>query len=84
MELTVLNDTLRLRAERRGKTEHEDKATYRSEFRYGSFVRTLPLPAGIKEEDITATYKDRVLGVRAPVKDPDEVTGPRKIPVTRG
>ncbi|ALU41434.1 heat-shock protein Hsp20 (plasmid) [Kocuria flava] len=84
VELTVANDMLRLRAERREKSEHKDKATYRSEFRYGSFVRTLPLPAGTKEEDITATYKDGVLEVRAPVTEPDQVPGTKKIPVTRG
>ncbi|WP_272027668.1 Hsp20/alpha crystallin family protein [Kocuria rosea] len=84
VELTVVNDTLQLRAERREKSEHKDKATYRSEFRYGSFTRTLPLPAGTKEEDITATYKDGVLEVRAPVKEPDQATGTKKIPVTRG
>lgn len=84
VELTVVNDTLQLRAERRQKDEHKDKNTYRSEFRYGSFMRTLPLPAGTQEEDITATYKDGVLEVRAPVKEPDQQTGTRKIPVTRG
>lgn len=84
VELTVVNDTLRLRAERREKSEHKDKATYRSEFRYGSFVRTLPLPAGTEEEDITATYKDGVLEVRAPLKEPGQPTGTKKIPVTRG
>ncbi|ALU41336.1 heat-shock protein Hsp20 (plasmid) [Kocuria flava] len=84
VELTVVNDTLRLRAERRQKSEHKDKATYRSEFRYGSFMRTLPLPAGTKEEDITATYKDGVLEVRAPVKQSYELPGTKKIPVTRG
>ncbi|MEB2529267.1 Hsp20/alpha crystallin family protein [Kocuria rosea] len=84
VELTVVNDMLRLRAERRQKSEHKDKATYRSEFRYGSFVRTLPLPAGTKEEDITATYKDGVLEVRAPVTAPDQLPGTKKIPVTRG
>lgn len=84
VDLTVVDDTLRLRAERREKSEHKDKATYRSEFRYGSFVRTLPLPAGTKEEDITATYKDGVLEVRAPVKESGGSAESRKIPVTRG
>ncbi|MCM3687313.1 Hsp20/alpha crystallin family protein [Kocuria rosea] len=84
VELTVVDDTLRLRAERRQKSERKDKATYRSEFRYGSFYRTLPLPAGTKEDDITATYKDGVLEVRAPVRGADELTGTKKIPVTRG
>ena len=84
VELTVVGDTLQLRAERREKSEHKDKAGYRSEFRYGSFVRSLPLPAGTQDEDITATYQDGVLEVRVPVKAPDQKAGTRKIPVTRG
>lgn len=35
--------------------------------RYGSFSRTLPLPPGVKESDIAATYKDGILEVRIPM-----------------
>ncbi len=48
------------------KSEHKSKTGYRSEFRYGSSMRSIALPAGVKEQDITATYKDGVLEVRAP------------------
>ncbi|ALU39683.1 heat-shock protein Hsp20 [Kocuria flava] len=84
VELTVVNDTLRLRAQRREQSEHKDKDSYRSEFRYGSFSRVLPLPAGCKEEDITATYTDGVLEVRAPMPERDEQQRTQKIEVTRG
>lgn len=83
VELTVVDDTLRLRAERRERSEHRTKDGYRSEFHYGSFSRTLPLPAGCKEEDITATYTDGVLEVRAPVREQDERPATRRIPVRR-
>ncbi|MCM3688301.1 Hsp20/alpha crystallin family protein [Kocuria rosea] len=84
VELTVVNDTLQLRAQRREQSEHKDKDSYRSEFRYGSFVRTLPLPAGTKDEDITASYSDGVLEVRAPIRKLDELPQHKKIPITRG
>lgn len=83
VELAVVNDTLRLRAEKREQSEHKDKRSYRSEIRYGSFVRTLPLPEGTKEEDIRASYADGVLEVRAPVRDQALQQASRKIPITR-
>lgn len=84
VELTVVDDTLRLRAERKERAEHKDKSSYRSEFRYGSFSRTLPLPPGCKGEDISAAYRDGVLEVRAPVAAQREPTPTRRIEVTRG
>jgi len=52
-----------------------EKAGYRSEFRYGSFQRSIALPPGVKEEEITASYKDGVLEVRAPAPaTPPEAT----------
>lgn len=84
VELTVADDVLHLRAERRERTEHKDKDSYRSEFRYGSFTRTLPLPAGCRDEDISAAYRDGVLEVRVPVAQHAEQPATRRIEVTRG
>jgi HSP20 family protein len=38
----------------------------RREPRYGSFSRTLPLPEGATESDITATYKAGTSEIRVP------------------
>lgn len=67
VEITLRDHTLRIRAERRQETTAKDKKGFRSEFRYGSFVRTLTLPAGATEKDVKATYVDGVLEVRVPV-----------------
>lgn len=40
----------------------------RSEFHYGYLTRTIPLPEGVNEDDITADYVDGVLTVSAPVR----------------
>ena len=37
------------------------------EFAYGSFVRTVPLPAGADEDDINATYDRGILTVSVPL-----------------
>lgn len=82
-EITVTDGTLIIRAERQEKKEQKEKGSYRSEFRYGSFVRRVPLPEGVKESDVTATYKDGVLEVRAPIPEQVETASASKIPITK-
>jgi HSP20 family protein len=82
-EITVSDGGLTIRAERQEKKEHKEKDSYRSEFRYGSFVRRIPLPDGVKEGDVTASYKDGVLEVRAPIPEKTAAVSPSKVPITR-
>ena len=80
LELTVREGALHLRAERRQDKTVEDKGEYRSELRYGTFSRVLPLPVGTSEQDITATYTAGILEIRVPSdQNKAEVT---RIPVT--
>jgi HSP20 family protein len=81
VELTVTDGTLLIKAERRQETKVEEKKGFRSEFRYGAFTRTVPLPAGVTEKDVTATYTDGILEVRLPI-DRGRAEA-RKIPVVR-
>jgi HSP20 family protein len=82
VELSIADGVLHIRAERRERSEHKDKDGYRSEFRYGSFVRNLPLPAGSKEDDVKATYMDGVLEVRVPVAD-EQKSAATTVPISR-
>jgi HSP20 family protein len=81
VELYVRDGALVVRAERRQQERREDKGWYRSEFRYGSISRTVPLPRGVTADDVKATYADGILEVRMPHRD--ETPAPRKIAVTR-
>lgn len=83
VDISVVNGVLRISARREEREEHKEKDSYRSEFRYGSFVRELALPEGCREEDVTASYADGVLEVRAPMRQV-EAPEPKKVPVTRG
>lgn len=65
LELTVDHNVLTIRAER--GEESQDK--HRSEFRYGSFTRSVTLPSGVREEDVTADYDRGVLTVKAPMRE---------------
>lgn len=80
VEISMHDGMLHIRAQRRDVSEHTDKKEYRSEFHYGMFERTLPLPAGVAEGDVTATYKDGILEVRMP-KAKEALTA--TVPVTR-
>jgi HSP20 family protein len=81
VEITVHDGMVHITGERTEKKEERDKASYRSEFRYGRFERTLPLPAGATSKDVSATYKDGVLEVRLPVQS--EAVEAAKIPIQR-
>ena len=66
VELTIAGGMLHIEAERREEEKHEEKGYLRQELRYGSLSRSLPLPEGVTEADIAATYKDGVLEIRIP------------------
>jgi HSP20 family protein len=67
IEVSVADRVLHIRAEKREEEKTEDKGGYRSEFRYGSFQRSLPLPAGADPDAVKASYRDGVLEVRVHV-----------------
>ncbi|HUI48733.1 MAG TPA: Hsp20/alpha crystallin family protein [Acidimicrobiia bacterium] len=66
VEIDVRDHMLEIRAERREEKTSEENGARRSEFRYGSFYRAVPLPADVHEDDIQASYKDGILEVRVP------------------
>jgi HSP20 family protein len=82
VELTVADGVLHIRAHREQKAERTEKDLYRTEFRYGSYVRDVRLPSGVTEEDVTAGYKDGVLEIRVPIPAEPKAE-PTRIPVTR-
>jgi HSP20 family protein len=57
---------LTIREQRSGSKESNG----RSEFSYGSFVRSVSLPPGAKEDDITATYDKRIPTISVGVSEP--------------
>ncbi|MBO0851037.1 MAG: Hsp20/alpha crystallin family protein [Pseudonocardia sp.] len=84
VELTVSEGMLRIEAERRVEEESKDKGYVRHELSYGRLSRTLPLPEGAMDSDITATYRDGILEVRVPVPTSAAGREPTKIAITKG
>lgn len=80
VELTVSDGMLHIQAERREEEKREEKGYLRQELRYGSLSRSLPLPEGVTEADITATYKAGILEIRIPEPKHEPA---RKIPISK-
>jgi HSP20 family protein len=81
IDVIVTGGALRITGERKQEAKTEERGYVRSEMRYGRFSRTLPLPEGATESDVTATYKDGILEVRVPVASPKPA---KKVPVSKG
>lgn len=73
VEITVEDRQLHINVERRPEREYEDQSGYRSEFAYGRFVRSWPLPPGASVGDIEATYEDGILQVKIPYQHDRDV-----------
>jgi HSP20 family protein len=65
IEVTVLDGQLTIKADRSQTSESNGH----SEFSYGSFTRTVPLPAGADEDDISAIYDRGILTVSVPLAE---------------
>jgi HSP20 family protein len=81
VDVSIADGILTIKAERREEDKGERDGTSFSEFRYGSFVRSLRVPEGISVEDVKASYKDGILTVvvPAPVESKPEAV---KVPVS--
>lgn len=83
IEVEVIDGALVISAEKTESHEKGDHHFHRSEFRYGSLTRSVPMPAGVDASKIDATYKNGVLEVRMPM--PASVAGDtKKIMVKHG
>jgi len=66
LDVTVEDNVLRLRGERKHESETEQEGYYRHERFHGTFERSIPLPAEVETEKIGATYTDGVLEIVLP------------------
>lgn len=67
VSVEVSDGLLTLTGERKTETEEKNDNVYRSECQYGSFYRSVPLPEGVKPEDVKATFVNGVLEVSVPL-----------------
>ena len=78
VEVSVSGETLTLRGTREAREEKKGRDFIHREVSSGSFERSLPLPKGVRAEDIKASYRHGVLELTIPI--PQDQT-PRKVPI---
>lgn len=66
IHLSLDRNSLTISGEKRAEKEERGKRYYRVERSYGSFNRSIPLPAEVEENKIEATFKHGVLKVKLP------------------
>lgn len=67
--ISVENQVLTLKGERKHEQEVKRNHFQRSERHYGSFTRSFTLPASVDASQIAAAYKDGVLTIRLPRRE---------------
>jgi HSP20 family protein len=66
LSVTVTDDTVTIRGEKKREEKVEKGDYYRCEIERGEFVRTVALPAGVDGAKARATFKDGVLELSLP------------------
>jgi HSP20 family protein len=66
IEVTLNNNSLTIKGEKKMEKEDKDRDYYRMERSYGSFTRTIPLPSEIETDKAEAYFKKGVLTVKIP------------------
>jgi len=66
IDIQVSAEAVSISGERKSETKTEEKGMTRSEFRYGSFHREIPLPTRVQNTNVNAEYKDGILNLTLP------------------
>jgi HSP20 family protein len=66
VEITLKNDTLLVKGEKKEEREEKDENRYYVERNYGSFSRALNLPSTVQFDKVKAVFNDGVLEITLP------------------
>lgn len=83
IEVSVTDDRVTIRGEKKGQQEKRERGHYRMERSYGSFQRSFELPCEVEPDRVDASFKDGVLTVTLP-KSASARERIKKIPVRSG
>jgi HSP20 family protein len=64
IDLSVENNVLKIKAERKQPHEVNEKDWYSKSFHYGQFVQTYALPQDVNSEEVSADFKNGILEIR--------------------
>ncbi len=80
IDVSLQKDMLTIKGEKKEEKEDKGKDFYRMERSYGSFSRTIPLPAEVETDKVEARFKKGVLSITLP-KTAKAVAEKKKIAV---
>ena len=80
IEVSVADDLLTIKGEKKEEKEERARNYYVSERRYGAFQRAFQLPSGIDAEKIEANFQKGILTLTLP-KTPEAQTKEKKIAI---
>jgi HSP20 family protein len=80
IDVSLHNDMLTIKGEKKEEKEDKGKDYYRMERSYGSFSRTIPLPAEVETDKVEAKFKKGLLSITLP-KTAKAVAETKKIAV---
>ncbi len=66
IDIQVTREAVAISGEHRFEKKTEEKGFFRSEFRYGSFQRVIPLPVPIQNDQAKAEFKNGILVLTLP------------------
>jgi len=69
IQVSIEDDTLTLKGERKRETEVKEDQYHRVERSYGRFERSILLPSVVDSGRVKATYRDGVLEIQLPKKE---------------
>ncbi len=81
IDISMVGDTLTIKGEKKAEREEKDENYHLVERTYGSFSRSMKLPAAVDPDKIEATYKNGVLTIVCPKK---EEVKPKTIEIKTG
>ena len=69
VDISLTEDVLTIHGEKKAKHEEKERDYHRIERCYGSFTRTVRLPAVVDADKVEATFKDGVLTINMPKRE---------------
>lgn len=80
ISLTIKDDLLTLKGEKKSEREEEKKNFYMKERSYGSFVRSFRLPDSVKADKVRAKFANGVVTIELP-KDQKSKAKEKRVPI---
>ena len=66
VDVSITGDTLTIRGQKKASKEVKEEDYYRCESHYGSFSRSITLPASVDAKKIEASYENGILEIHVP------------------